>query len=132
MKKVFSFLISATLVTIFFIPKIVTLSSQELLLMYSLLPMLAILFGYNQTRFTYREIRSQKFRWIIYGLSLAVCSLCLLSYFNLLSITHITPAMPTYRRNLILVLVVSIFLLMVLNLAISIRDINKRENGLPL
>lgn len=132
MKKVFSFLISAALVTIFFIPKTVTLSSQELLLMYSLLPMLAILFGYNQTRFTYREIRSQKFRWIIYGLSLAVCSLCLLSYFNLLSITHITPAMPTYRRNLILVLVVSIFLLMVLNLAISIRDINKRENGLPL
>ena len=132
MKKVFSFLISAALVTIFFIPKTVTLSSQELLLMYSLLPMLAILFGYNQTRFTYREIRSQKFRWIIYGLSLAVCSLCLLSYFNLLSITHITPAMPTYRRNLILVLVVSIFLLMVLNLAISIRDISKRENGLPL
>ena len=132
MKKVFSFLISAALVTIFFIPKTVTLSSQELLLMYSLLPMLAILFGYNQTRFTYREIRSQKFRWIIYGLSLAVCSLCLLSYFNLLSITHITPAMPTYRRNLILVLVVSIFLLMVLNLAISIRDINKRKNGLPL
>ena len=74
----------------------------------------------------------QLFRWIIYGLSLAVCSLCLLSYFNLLSITHITPAMPTYRRNLILVLVVSIFLLMVLNLAISIRDISKRENGLPL
>lgn len=132
MKKVFSFLISAALVTVFFIPKIVTLSSQELLLMYSLLPMLAILFGYNQTRFTYREIRSQKFRWIIYGLSLAVCSLCLLSYFNLLSITHITPVMPTYRRKLILVLVVSIFLLMVLNLAISIRDINKRENGLPL
>lgn len=132
MKKVFSFLISAALVTIFFIPKVVTLSSQELLLMYSLLPMLAILFGYNQTRFTYREIRSQKFRWIIYGLSLAVCSLCFLSYFNLLSITHITPAMPTYRRNLILVLVVSIFLLMVLNLAISIRDINKRENGLPI
>ena len=132
MKKVFSFLISAALVTIFFIPKMITLSSQELLLMYSLLPILAILFGYNQTRFTYCEIRSQKFRWIIYGLSLAVCSLCLLSYFNFLSITHITPAMPTYRRNLILVLVVSIFLLMVLNLAISIRDISKRENGLPL
>ena len=132
MKKVFSFLISAALVTIFFIPKMITLSSQELLLMYSLLPILAILFGYNQTRFTYREVRSQKFRWIIYGLSLAVCSLCLLSYFNLLSITHITPVMPTYRRILILVLVVSIFLLMVLNLAISIRDINKRENGLPL
>ncbi len=55
MKKVFSFLISAALVTIFFIPKTVTLSSQELLLMYSLLPMLAILFGYNQTRFTYRK-----------------------------------------------------------------------------
>ena len=113
MKKVFSFLISAALVTIFFIPKMITLSSQELLLMYSLLPILAILFGYNQTRFTYCEIRSQKFRWIIYGLSLAVCSLCLLSYFNLLSITHITPAMPTYRRNLILVLVVSIFLLLI-------------------
>lgn len=132
MKRVFSFLISTALVTIFFIPKVFTLSSQELLLMYSLLPLLEILSGYNQTRFTYREIRGQKFRWTIYGLSLAICSLCLLSYFNFLTITHITPDMPIYREKIILILAVSIFLLLLLNIVISIRDINKRENGLPL
>lgn len=132
MKNVFSFLISASLVAIFLIPKIFTLSSQELLLTYSLLPLLAILFGYNQTRFTYREIRGQKFRWTIYGLSLVVCCLCLLSFFNILPITHITPSMPIYREKIILILAVSIFLLMLLNIAISIRDINKRDNGLPL
>lgn len=132
MKKVFSFLISLALGAIFLIPKIITLSSQELLLLYSLLPLLAILSGYNQTRFTYREIRGQKFRWTIYGLSLAICSLCLLSYFNFLTITHITPGMPIYRKKIILILAVSIFLLLLLNLAISIRDINKRDNGLPL
>ena len=132
MKNVISFLISASLVAIFLIPKIFTLSSQELLLTYSLLPLLAILFGYNQTRFTYREIRGQKFRWTIYGLSLVVCCLCLLSFFNILPITHITPSMPIYREKIILILAVSIFLLMLLNIAISIRDINKRDNGLPL
>ena len=132
MKKVFSFLVSAALGGIFLIPKMITLSSQELLLLYSLLPLLAILFGYNQTRFTYREIRGQKFRWTVYGLSVAVCSLCLLSYFNFLPITYIAPGMPAYRKKIILVLIVSILLLMLLNLAISIRDINKRENELPL
>lgn len=112
MKKVFSFLISAALGAIFLIPKMITLSSQELLLLYSLLPLLAILFGYNQTRFTYREIRGQKFRWTVYGLSVAVCSLCLLSYFNFLPITYIAPGMPAYRKKIILVLIVSILLLM--------------------
>lgn len=53
MKKVFSVLISIALGAIFLIPKIITLSSQEMLLLYSLLPLLEILSGYNQTRFSH-------------------------------------------------------------------------------
>ena len=132
MKQVFSFLISAALTGIFVVPKIMPLSSQGLLLMYSLLPLLAILFGYNQTRFTYREIQGQKLRRIVYGLSFAVFGLCFLSYFNFLPITQVTPAMSPYQRKIIFVLAVSIFLLMLVNLAISIRDIHRREHGLSL
>lgn len=132
MKRFFSFLITALLVAIFLIPKIITLSSQALLLLYSLLPLLAILSGYNQTRFTCCEIRNQKFRWILYGFSITVCFLCLLSYLNVLPITHITPDMPNYQKAFILSLGILIVLLMLANLGLSIRDINRRDKGLPL
>ena len=41
MKKLVSFLVSAALAAIFLIPKIIEMSSQQIMLMYSLLPLLA-------------------------------------------------------------------------------------------
>ncbi len=132
MKKLFSFLISASLVSIFFIPRCFELSSQQTMLLYSLMPILAILTGYNATRFTYREVRHQKFRWISYGLSLAVFIVCLLSYFDILPVTYIGPDMSQVQRVAVVVLLGLNLLLMVINLIISIGDINRRDKGWPL
>lgn len=132
MKKFIRFLISLSLVAILLIPKIAELSSQQSMLLYSLLPLLAILMGFNETRFTYREVRHQKFRWTIYGLSAAVFVLCLLSRLNILPVTHIAPGMSQFQRSTVLFLAVLIVLLMLINLVISIGDINRRDKGWPL
>lgn len=132
MKKLFSFLISALLISIFFIPRCVALTSQQMMLLYSVLPLLAILFGFNATRFTYREIRHQKFRWISYGLSLAVFIICLFSYFDIFPLTYIGPGMSQMQKSAVIVLLGMILLLMGINLIISIGDINRRDKGWPL
>lgn len=132
MKKLFNFLISASLVSIFFIPHYFALSSQQTMLLYSVLPILAILAGFNATRFTYREVRHQKFRWISYGLSLVVFIICLLSYFDILPVKYIGPGMSQIQKGAVIVLLGLILLLMVINLIISIGDINRRDKGWPL
>lgn len=132
MKELFRILISASLASIFFLPRYFELSSQQTMLLYGTLPILVILNGFNETRFTYREIKHQKFRWITYGLSAAVFIICLLSYFDILPVTYIGPGMSRVQRGAVIVLISMIFLLVVINLIITIGDINRRDKGWPL
>lgn len=132
MKKLVSFLVSAALAAIFLISKIIEMSSQQSMLMYSLLPLLAILEGYNRVRFTFREIRRQSFRLTVYGLSGAMFLICLISYFGVIPITHVVPGMSQLRRLAFLFVGVMIVLLMLVNIAISMRDSDRRDKGWPL
>lgn len=132
MKKFIQFLISFLLVSAFFLPRVVDLLPQQAMLLFSTLPVLAIFKGINESRFTFREVKHQKIRLAAYGLSMALFIICLLSAAGVISITHIEPGMAEWRRTVIKGMLFSIFSLLIVNLIISIRDINRRESGRPL
>lgn len=99
----------------------------------SMLPVMLIITDLNATRFSFQEIRGQKFRLTVYGLSLLLFAVHLLSFLNVISIqSAIPPRFPGLRRGVSAVLGLSFFPLMLVNIFYLIRDTDRRGHGRPL
>lgn len=99
----------------------------------SMLPVMLIITDLNATRFSFQEIRGQKLRLTVYGLSLLLFAVHLLSFLNVISIqSMIPPRFPGLRRGVSAVLGLSFFPLMLVNIFYLIRDTDRRGHGRPL
>ncbi len=134
MKTFISWTVSFFLLAILFLPRVMDLPYPQRLLLRSLLPICAIIWGYNQVRFSFREIKGQWFRLTVYGLSLLPFAICALSCARVISLTniHIAGGISAQRRAALVALVVSIAILTVFNLYFALRDGSRRERDLPL
>ncbi len=97
------------------------------------LPLLMILLDYNEARFTWGEIKGQRFRLAVYCLSLALFLYHVLDFLGLFSIQHLLPAhMPEVQFGAELFLGVMFFPLLLINICFTIRDSYRRMNEQPL
>lgn len=96
------------------------------------LAVLLILSDYNEMRWSFSEIKGQKFRMVSYGLSLFLFLLCLLSAVDVITLTHIEPGMSMLKKIVNAVLAIILFVLMVINVGFVVRDVGRRDQGLGI
>lgn len=132
MKKLIDILISVSLVMILVVRRGLEPPLHWDMLLGSLLPPLEILWGWNRARFTVREIRYQKFRLTVYGLSVIVFLLCLLPCVGILPTAGVDGSLTKVQVAAVKGMVFLIIGLVVANLVISHRDNTRREEKRPL
>lgn len=132
MRRFFLVLTEICLIAAFFVPRIVELSFSASILMFSFLPPLACLCGILRNRVVLQEVKQQKFRLAVYGLSIILFILCLLSYFGVFSFTQIEGGLTLGKKWINYTLATAIAFLTLFNLVIMIRDTNKRDRGVRL
>lgn len=99
----------------------------------SSLPLMMILLDHNRTRFTWGEIKGQWFRLTVYVLSMALFLYQVLAALGLVSLQNFFQAhMHDTQLDVELFLGVAFFPLLLLNIAFTIRDTNRRMYGRPL
>lgn len=123
-------IILATATTL--LPRALDLSYSVEMLIYSMLPLFLILWGYNKARFTWEEIQNQGFRLAVYFLSLALFLLHVLSCLGLFPITHIEQDMTYFKYLFNRCLIYLDVFLSFACLFFALRDGHRREHGRPL
>lgn len=123
-------IILATATTL--LPRALDLSYSVEMLIYGMLPLFLILWGYNKARFTWEEIQNQGFRLAVYILSLALFLLHVLSCLGLFPITHIEQDMTYFKYLFNRCLIYLDVFLSFACLFFALRDGHRRENGRPL
>ena len=123
-------IILATATTL--LPRALDLSYSVEMLIYSMLPLFLILWGYNKARFTWEEIQNQGFRLAVYILSLALFLLHVLSCLGLFPITHIEQDMTYFKYLFNRCLIYLDVFLSFACLFFALRDGHRREHGRPL
>lgn len=114
------------------LPRALDLSYSVEMLIYSMLPLFLILWGYNKARFTWEEIQNQGFRLAVYILSLALFLLHVLSCLGLFPITHIEQNMTYFKYLFNRCLIYLDVFLSFSCLFYALRDGHRRETGRPL
>lgn len=114
------------------LPRALDLSYSVEMLIYSMLPLLLILWGYNKARFTWKEIQNQGFRLAVYILSLALVVPHLLSCLGIFPITNIEEDLTYFKYIFNQCLIYLDVFLSFACLYFALRDGHRRENGRPL
>lgn len=114
------------------LPRALDLSYSVEMLIYSMLPLLLILWGYNKARFTWKEIQNQGFRLAVYILSLALVAPHLLSCLGIFPITNIEEDLTYFKYIFNQCLIYLDVFLSFACLYFALRDGHRRENGRPL
>lgn len=114
------------------LPQVLGLPYSLKLLIYSMLPLLLILLGYNKARFTWKEIQHQGFRLAVYILSLALVVPHLLSCLGIFPITNIEEDLTYFKYIFNRCLIYLDVFLCFACLYFALRDGHRRETGRPL
>ena len=97
------------------------------------MPVIAMVVGYNEVRYTWQEIREQWFRLAVYGLTLALFLYQMLAILGLISLPALVPAhLPDLRFTVEAALALAFVPLLLLNIGITVRDSWRRTFDRPL
>lgn len=103
------------------------------ILLDSTLPIAWMLINYKETGITLAEIKGSKLHLAAYGTSIALFLLCVQSSLGIIPVTHLNLAQASRPQMLACMIIIGATLgLTVVNLVIAVRDVNRREKGLPL
>ena len=132
MRKVISYLLNLSVPVTLLVIKTVSFPFHYSILVFSLLPLFAILMDLWFFPVVFQTLRRRPFRLVVYGVSLAVFFVALLSCLGVIPLMRIDAGVTLERAKLLQAIVYLIFGLFVLNMTTILRDKFRQDNYFPL